>query len=361
MEQQRNQLPRNIHCTSVSGSHVQGITLDTKHEYMYVSFTTALVKVDLQGNIIGSVTGLIGHLGCIDFNDEDGRVYGSLELKHDGVGKGLLKNIGAELAEEDSFYITRFDVDKINRFGMDAEKDGIMQAVYLPDVVKDYSDYLPNGDHHRYCCSGIDGTAIGPVPGAGKDSPSVLLVAYGIYGRTARKDNDCQILLQYDWRKFDSVAQPLSQLCPHHSGMPCEKRYFVYTGNTTYGIQNLEYDAYTGDYFAAVYVGEKPQFPNYPMFVIDGSVPPEEKEIPGLDGEKGWMLSLKKQGLHDPASGIYGYSFPYGDTGLYSLGNGYYYISHHIHPDKLVWGTDAKLYRYEGKPEALFTLVEDAK
>ena len=342
-----NDLPRNIHCCLRSGSHVQGITFDNEHKYVYISFTTRFVKADMEGNIIGTVNGITGHLGCIDFNPEDGKVYGSIEYKHDSIGKGIINKIGASLADEDAFYMAIFDVDKIDRPDMDAEKDGVMKAVYLPDVLADYS-FDENGVKHRYGCSGIDGTAIGPIPGAGKDSPSMLMVAYGIYRDLDRKDNDCQVILQYDWRKFADVAKPLSQLAPHHEGLPCDERYFVYTGNTTYGIQNLEYDSFTGDYFAAVYEGKKPEFPNYRLFVIDGAVAPAETEIPGLGGERGKLLSLKKEGLFDEKSGVYGYNFGYGDTGLHSIGNGYFYISHHGHPEEGVYLTDIKLYKYNG-------------
>ena len=78
-------LPKNIFSGYFKGGHCQGIAVDTKREYIYYSFTTELVKTDLQGNLIGSVTGLLGHLGCIDFNDADGRVYGKIthELQGD--------------------------------------------------------------------------------------------------------------------------------------------------------------------------------------------------------------------------------------------------------------------------------------
>ena len=69
-----------------SAGHIQGIAVDSKREFIYVSFTTLLVKLDMQGNVIGSVTGLLGHLGCLEFNEEDGRVYGSLEYKNDAIG-----------------------------------------------------------------------------------------------------------------------------------------------------------------------------------------------------------------------------------------------------------------------------------
>ncbi len=34
-----------------------------------------------EGNVIGTVEGFTGHLGDLDFNTQDGRVYGSLEYK----------------------------------------------------------------------------------------------------------------------------------------------------------------------------------------------------------------------------------------------------------------------------------------
>ena len=97
-----------------------------------------LAKTDLLGNLIGYAGGLVGHLGCIDINPEDGKVYGSLELKNDAIGQGIFKTLGKEGAPaEDAFYVAIFDVDKITRPAMDAEKDGIMTAVWLPDVVED--------------------------------------------------------------------------------------------------------------------------------------------------------------------------------------------------------------------------------
>ena len=132
-------LPHVIHSAEIPAGHVQGIAVDDKHKYIYYSFTTVFVKADLNGNVIGTVTGLTGHLGCISYNSDDGRVYGSIEYKHDSIGKGIMECTGVALAEEDAFYVAMFDVDKIDRIGMDAERDGIMRAVYLPEVVADYS------------------------------------------------------------------------------------------------------------------------------------------------------------------------------------------------------------------------------
>ena len=130
-------LPRNIYSGIWDAGHIQGIALDTEHEHIYMSFTTVLVKADLQGNVIGTVTGLLGHLGCLEFNDEDGRLYGSLEYKDDSIGKGILRREKSDKQLDNAFYVAIFDVDKITRTGMDAEKDGIMTTVYLPTVLED--------------------------------------------------------------------------------------------------------------------------------------------------------------------------------------------------------------------------------
>ena len=309
-----------------SGGHIQGIAVDAEKRYIYYSFTTKFVKADLDGNVIGYVTGLTGHLGCISFNREDGKVYGSVEYKHDSIGRGIMKSTGRALADEDAFYCAVFDVDRIDRPDMDAERDGVMKAVWLPDVVEDYSGTGEDGKPHRYACSGIDGTGFGPAFGTPKDSPLQLFIAYGIYGDVNRSDNDHQVLLQFDWRKFADVARPLSQDAPHHSGMRCDRKLFVYTGNTTWGIQNLEYDAYTDTFMAAVYTGSKPAFGNPPMFFIDRTAAPETGMLRGL-GEEGETLKLAPTGIED-GMGIPQCGWPRGSTGMYSFGNGYYYFSH---------------------------------
>ena len=86
-----------------------------------------------------------------------------------------------------------FDVEKIDRVGMDAEADGVMTAVYLPDVVDDFNAEGKDGRAHRYACSGIDGTSFAPRMGASGVSPYMLYVAYGVYGETDRDDNDNQV------------------------------------------------------------------------------------------------------------------------------------------------------------------------
>ena len=320
---EKDLLPREIFSGRYNTGHCQGIAVDLKKGYIYYSFTTCLVKSDLNGNVIGSVDGLLGHLGCIDFNEADGRVYGSLEYKNDSIGRGILTHLGHSGAINDAFYCAIFDVDKIDRMHMDACADGVMRTAYLKDVVDDYLA-VENGVAHRHGCSGIDGTAIGPMPGAGRDSRQWVFIAYGIYGDVSRDDNDDQVILCYDPAELCALAQPFSQGSMHTSGPAApHARLLVHTGNTEYGIQNLEYDAATGDYYAAVYKGKKVIYANKPMYVIDGSCAPVNNR-------------LQVKAVSD---------FPYGQTGMCALGDGTWYFSEDGRAED-GWYTFVRLYRY---------------
>ena len=325
-----------------SGSHLQGIVVDKEREFLYCSFTTCLLKTDFAGNILGSVKGLVGHLGCIARDPRDGRVYGSLEFKHDAIGTPILKRIGYTEQVQDGFYVVRFDVDKIDRLDMDAEKDGIMEAVFLNEV---YADYTAPG--HRYGCSGIDGITFAP-PFGDAGPANRLYIAYGIYEDSTRMDNDHQVLLQYDVSQWDRYAAPLDQKNMHRCGpeQP-DGKYFVYTGNTRYGIQNLEYDPITESMIAAVYKGKKPQFPNYPMFFIDCSRKPKKENLRGV-GEQGMVVPLTDLGSGICEGEVCGSQFPDGSTGIANLGNGYFYISQPLRNER-GYGGVIKLYRLDPK------------
>src|SRR5699024_11320832 len=68
-----------IYSGEQGSQHVQGIAVDQVNGFVYYSFTDKLVKTDLSGGLIGSVTGYVGHLGSIDFDPETNTIYGSLE------------------------------------------------------------------------------------------------------------------------------------------------------------------------------------------------------------------------------------------------------------------------------------------
>lgn len=331
--------------------HCQGIAMDKEKGYIYYSFTTKLIKADLQGNVIGSVDGLLGHLGCIDFCERDGRVYGSLEYKNDAIGKGILNALQlSDTQMNNAFYCAIFDVDRIDRMDMSAEADGIMRAVHLSQVTADFeatvtldSATLP----HRYGCSGIDGLGWGPQWGSA-EGKEYLRVCYGIYGDINRPDNDHQIILTFDAEHWwDDVAMPLSQSNMHGKSAESISKYFVHTGSTDWGVQNLEYDAYRTCWILSVYRGKKPQFPNYDMFFIRADATPVPTRHPAYGEE---IMELPLSG-----SGIY---FPHGTTGIYAFGNGLYYFSQPGRDTERGQYTNVVLYRASEEDGTPFTVAE---
>ncbi|HTM98444.1 MAG TPA: hypothetical protein VL088_06875, partial [Pedobacter sp.] len=268
---------------------------------------------------------------------------------------------GVETDNEDGFYIAIFDGSRITRPNMDAEKEDLLRTVYIKEAVTDYKAEVKVNNQvtpHRFACSGIDGVAFAPAIGDANTSKKYLYVAYGVYGDTTRNDNDHQVILKYDVSDWGKYEQGLSQAKLHHSGpaKPLDK-YFVKTGNTRYGIQNLAYDPHTGNLFAAVYKGSKSQFPNYDLFVIDGQKRPITGYVTTDDQQiKVKTLSLLNAGLKDSKSGISGWSFKWGATGLCPLGNGLFYISHN---DKSKDGQQQSTifkYRWVGNSKNAFVL-----
>ncbi len=356
-------LPNSFYTGKQGKLHIQGVAVDQANGFMYVSFTDKLLKMDLAGNVIGSVTGFVGHLGDLDFDPETGKIYGSLEYKNDAIGKGINKALGVTKQIQNGFYIAIFDGKQIVRPDMDAEKEDLLRSIYVKDAVDDYLAKVKIGDReveHRFACSGIDGVALAPSIDNPTNGKKYLYVAYGVYGDTTRNDNDHQVILQYDIADWNKLAKPLLQDKLHESGpkKPNEK-YFLKTGNTRYGVQNLAYDAYSGNFYAAVYRGAKSEFPNYDLFVIDG----KKKSIPAeitSDNQtlKVKTLSLLKAGLNDEKSGISGWNFKWGATGISPLGDGYFYISHNKKAKDGQQESTIYKYKWVGVSTEAFELVK---
>ncbi|MES2417073.1 MAG: hypothetical protein V4541_02740 [Bacteroidota bacterium] len=359
-QSQTIKLPDSIYSGKQGGLHVQGVAIDKVNGYIYFSFTDKLLKTDLEGKLIGSVTGFVGHLGDLDFTD-DGKIYGSLEYKNDAIGKGIKKELGVQTTNEEGFYIAIFDGSRIVRPNMDAEKEDLLRTIYIKEAVDDYAANVKVGDKekpHRFACSGIDGLAFAPSIGSQAATKKFLYVAYGIYGDTTRNDNDHQVILKYDVADWGKYAQKLSQDKLHHAGpeKPLEK-YFVKTGNTRYGIQNLAYDPYTGNLFAAVYRGSKTQFPNYDLFVIDGKKQAVNAYISSNNQQiKVKTLSLLAAGRKNSKSTISGWFFKWGATGLCPLGDGSFYISHNNKAKDGQQQTTIYKYKWVGNAENAFVL-----
>ena len=245
---------------------------------------------------------------------------------------------------------------------MSAEKDGIMTTVYLPTVVEDFKAKVECGGktlEHRFGCSGFDGITFGPKFGK-SDGKYYLTIAYGIYGDANRSDNDHQVLLQYDASNWTKYEQPLSQDNMHQSGPKKPAgRYFVYTGNRNWGVQNMEYDKSRNFWFLATYETKKSDFAGFSLMTIDGNIAPKKQTLKGVDYCKsGNLLTLSGRGMTDANHhSIRGWHFDKSSTGIHALGDNYFYISHRKR-NKPYQSCTATLYKFVGKESYPFDLIQ---
>lgn len=349
--------------------HVQGIALDREKGYMYMSFTSRFVKTDLTGKIVASIDRIQGHLGAMTFDPVNRKVYASLECKNDEIGKGIAKKLNVNVSDESCFYVAIIDVDKLMEIGADPEDGVALKTVFLKEPYEDYKATVKvDGEElkHRFCCSGIDGITIAPAVGTKekdlkKAGKLCLYVAYGVYGDVNRKDNDYQAVLCYDLKSLADNAENMRFGTMHKSGpkKPMSK-YFIFTGNTEYGVQNLAYDSHTGNIFMAVYKGKKPEYPNYKMYAFNVGQKPFRQKLEGVPyAGKVRQLKIADIGLEDAATGLRGWNFNWGATGMFSIGDGLWYFSENT-SDKLVktYGCMARLYEWTGNPENPFVPVK---
>lgn len=286
-------------------SHLQGICVDEKLEYMYFSYTTALAKIDIKtGELVASVVNFGpgsfnveggAHLGCIDYYD--GHIYGSLEYKTPGK----------------KFFLAIFDAAEMTEVGMDvnkmAEDQKVVNGVLLSEPTMDFRDPLDTevfigqdsyGDAtneenngHRFACSGIDGVTMGKWPGGGDDE-IYMIVAYGVYGVYGggkfdnRYDNMYNVLQFYKlsdlWQEEGNTwnipfngKRGLEREIGEGEALTAARTLYVYTGNTQYGAQNIEYEWDTGD--IVLYTYSNTDGFGSTMYVVDGSQTPEYKTL----------------------------------------------------------------------------------
>ncbi|MBQ8504387.1 MAG: hypothetical protein IJ491_08965 [Clostridia bacterium] len=324
--------------------HCQGIAIDKKNQFIYYSYTHTFVKCDFAGNVLGTITGIKGHLGDICFNEEDGRVYASLNAP-----------------SKRALYIAIIDVDNLDEIGLKAVKCGLIRTVHLHEVWNDRHTTvsLESGDvQQRYGVGGTDGVCFGPSFMTGEGN--YLTVGCGTKIQPERPDNDYQVILQYDVTAWWNVyAQPLSYKQYHHTGpYTHDGKYFVYTGHTTSGIQTMVYFDELNMWLLSVYPTRKKQFNPYTLFVIDGDVKPYKAELIGQpEKDEQYVLTLYSDGDYDKKHGIYGWYSTNGNKGIEYMGDGLFYV---IHPFKTWYKTQtavAYLYVWDPSQESPFTLA----
>lgn len=210
--------------------HMQGFTSDGKH--MYWSFTDTVVKTTLKGTVRRCVPVSGGHLGDIDYFE--GKLYASF------MGDALP---GHAWNDWTSFKICVFDADTLE-----------LEKMINLDIC-DYYKSLKGTDADTRGFQGIDGVAFGKIPGTEEWR---MFVACALDTGEKYENN---ILLRFT---VDGVY---------------ETEYPIKTGNTVFGIQNLDYDATTGEFWFSTYGGGEPFMPKETLYKTDVNITKAEEKF----------------------------------------------------------------------------------
>lgn len=210
--------------------HLQGFTSDGT--YMYWSFTDTVVKTTLKGTVRRCVPISGGHLGDIDYHE--GKLYASF------MGNSLP---GHPWNDWTSFMIYVFDAETLE----------IEKKINL-DICDHYKSLKGTPDDTRGF-QGIDGVAFGKIPGTEEWR---MFVACALDTGVSYENN---ILLRFT---LDGVY---------------ETEYPIKTGNTVFGIQNLDYDATTGEFWFSTYGGSEPYQPKETLYKTDVNITKAEEKF----------------------------------------------------------------------------------
>ena len=92
--------------------------------------------------------------------------------------------------------------------------------------------------------------------------------------------------------------------------------------------------------------------------MFDWSKKAKKMQLKGHEGKVVQKtIALASKGIYDEKSGVYGWNFNLGTTGLCPLGDGYFYISHPS--SKPRQSCTAKLYKWTGAADTPFQPVTE--
>lgn len=129
---------------------------------------------------------------------------------------------------------------------------------------------------------------------------------------------------------------------------------------TLYPVQDAIRDYREGRYSCSgvdgIAIGPKPQFPNFDLYSVDMSERPFRAVLPypGYSREKIKCLKLSDDGITDPGTGISGWRFKWGSTGICALGDGLFYISENGKDERGQYSA-IRLYVWTGDPASPFS------
>ena len=249
--------------------HVQGLAFDPRSQCVFLSTTTAIVKMSLDGSVLGSVVGFHGHIGAVTLDTLHRRLYASLEDLDDALCTNMARYANRQPVSREQIVmsIVEVDIDKVNAKNMPFREVAVLHPLHEP--LSDYrTEVNMDGKSYegRFSCKGIDALAIGPAIGNASDEARYLYVACISDNDTLRADSEYNRLLCY---RLDDFSHSVHQ-------------YFIRTGLTSYGIQNMEWDSFRQCLHLFVYPGQKSSNPNYSQFSIDVTQPSYYAPLQGV-------------------------------------------------------------------------------
>lgn len=200
-------------------AHMQGFSSGNGH--MYWSFTTGLTKTTLGGIMKAQVEVHGGHLGDCDYHD--GKIYASY--------------LGNALPDHPWNDWTSFKL-----YVFDAEDLRVLDIINL-DICDEYKRIASTPEDTRGF-QAVDGVAIAPDPVTGENK---IFIACAL--NNGEKFSN-QIILQ------------------HSMDGKYETEYHIPTGNTVFGIQNLDYDAENKEFWFTTYGGSEPYQAKETLFCV---------------------------------------------------------------------------------------------
>ena len=203
--------------------HLQGFAKGGN--FMYWSFTDTLVKTTLAGTVKCQCEMRDGHLGDCDYYD--GKIYASM------LGKPAP---GRPWNDWSSFYVYVFDADDLH----------LLNRIRLEICERYWEMRGTDADTHGF--NGVDGVTVAPDPVTGEEK---LFVACAL--DTDERFTD-QIFLQFT---LDGEY---------------ETEYRIPTGNTVFGIQNLDYDREKREFWFSTYEPERDFQPKETLYCVSGDL-----------------------------------------------------------------------------------------
>ncbi len=196
--------------------HLQGFTTDGT--FMYWSFTNTLVKTTMSGTVVAQIQVPVKfeHLGGIDYHN--GRIYGA------AMGNSLA---GDKWGVWSSFTVHVYDAASL----------ALIDILRLDDCYREYPA-RPNG------FAGIGAVTAGVDPETGEEA---LFLGCAMQNGA---DIDRQVVLQYS---FEGKRQ---------------KRYLVPIGPVEIGVQNIDRDPETGNYWLTTYNPKQPYHVRETLFCV---------------------------------------------------------------------------------------------